>query len=537
MPPASPQPEALKWKLIGALVWHAAAISAANTCFAFALPPSVSTLFRPAGALTHLLLYGLQVCALLGHRAILASNEFEPVTFAKLGIHGRTWISLLLTRVLVRGRTWSHLVATATFFGANILSAVAYATLYAGMKLGGSAAPLTPWSLCFGALLGACYSCSYLVRGCDVLSYPPLQRHRWFRLKERLPAALRTAAYTTFTALALAAAAHRSLLLQPRLLYGWAVSGLLCALCWSVGGALLQLVFSERLHLARLGDPDPNAPLLAELVGGNAIMQDLALLDLALTAEGHGGEAAWRRAAIFADESGRAAWGPLSAHMLGEVRDFTAALAAALPSAAAEAAATARPGAAGAGSGSSAASAAAVRWNVLRMSPSTGLRVVSREQDLAAWNVRSKYHRLGWCLRGLAGLTVAAQRGEDRYGVVLLCEPSLADIAVGLLAAVLALQQYTKFVVATRSRHASPLERLARQVGLVSTAIAGRVTNVTLQPVEEVAFALEAVARNCVNRLAAVYGSKLRDCVLREARAKPACGSVTDLAAVLTSVL
>ncbi|GFR40748.1 hypothetical protein Agub_g1358, partial [Astrephomene gubernaculifera] len=309
---------------------------------------------------------------------------------------------------------------------------------------------------------------------------------------------------------------------------GWAVAGALCSLGWSLGAVLLQLVFSERLQLVRAGDPDPNTPLLTQLASSNTIMQDLALLDLALTAEGQGGEAAWRRAAIFADESGRAAWGPLATHMLGEVREFTLALAAALPSAAADAAAAGRAGA---------GAPATVRWNVLRMSPSTGLRVVSREQDLAAWNVRSKYYRIGWCLRGLCGLTVAAQRGEDRYGVVLLCEPALPDIVLGLLSAVLALQQYTKFMTATRSRHVSKLERLARHLGLVSTAITGRITNVTLQPVEEVAFALEAVARNCVNRLALSYGDKLRECVLREARVKPAYGSMADLAALLTSML
>lgn len=56
-------------------------------------------------------------------------------------------------------------------------------------------------------------------------------------------------------------------------------------------------------------------------------------------------------------------------------------------------------------------------------------------------------HRIGWCLRSLAGLASAAARGEDRYGVVLLCDPGLADILAALLSAVAALQQYTKFVV------------------------------------------------------------------------------------------
>ena len=71
----------------------------------------------------------------------------------------------------------------------------------------------------------------------------------------------------------LSVAAQQSLLLNPRLLYGWALAGTLCALGWALGGVLLQLVFSERLQLATLGDPDPNAPLLAELAGSNTIMQ------------------------------------------------------------------------------------------------------------------------------------------------------------------------------------------------------------------------------------------------------------------------
>jgi nucleoporin NDC1 len=96
---------------------------------------------------------------------------------------------------------------------------------------------------------------------------------------------------------------------------------------------------------------------------------------------------------------------------------------------------------------------------------------------------------------------------------------------------------FVRLQTATRSRQTSPLERLARQLGLVNATITGRVTNVTLQPVEEVSFALEAAARNAVARLASVYGDKLRECVLREARAKPAYGTPADLASLLTSMM
>ena len=46
-------------------------------------------------------------------------------------------------------------------------------------------------------------------------------------------------------------------------------------------------------------------------------------------------------------------------------------------------------------------------------------------------------------MRALSGLT-AASRIEDRYGVVLLCEPLLADVVTTLLSVVLALQHYVK---------------------------------------------------------------------------------------------
>ncbi len=95
---------------------------------------------------------------------------------------------------------------------------------------------------------------------------------------------------------------------------------------------------------------------------------------------------------------------------------------------------------------------------------------------------------------------------------------------------------FPTFQAATRSRHPSTLEHLARAVGLVSTSLCGRVANASLQPVEEVAFALEAVGRNCLNRLVLSYGDKLRD-VLREARAKPSYGSVAELGALLGAVL
>jgi hypothetical protein len=49
-------------------------------------------------------------------------------------------------------------------------------------------------------------------------------------------------------------------------------------------------------------------------------------------------------------------------------------------------------------------------------------------------------------MRAVAALA-AASRSEDRFGVLLLCEPNLADVVTTLLSATLALQQYGKAMV------------------------------------------------------------------------------------------
>lgn len=41
----------------------------------------------------------------------------------------------------------------------------------------------------------------------------------------------------------------------------------------------------------------------------------------------------------------------------------------------------------------------------------------------------------------------AASHSEDRYGVLLLCDPNLADVATTLASTVLVLQQYGKMQV------------------------------------------------------------------------------------------
>lgn len=156
--------DALAWKLTGAFAWHAAAVAAANVAWSLLLPVSTLGLLRAGPAAGYLMLYALQCASLLGQRAVLSANEYPPVTFPKLGVHGRTWVSLLLTRVVVRGRTVQSLTATAALFAANVVTAATYACLFPALKMGQGAGPPLGWSLRFGLLLGTWYSCSHLLR-------------------------------------------------------------------------------------------------------------------------------------------------------------------------------------------------------------------------------------------------------------------------------------------------------------------------------------------------------------------------------------
>lgn len=44
----------------------------------------------------------------------------------------------------------------------------------------------------------------------------------------------------------------------------------------------------------------------------------------------------------------------------------------------------------------------------------------------------------------LSGLVVAGQQGEDRFGVLLLCDPNLSDMLAACVSLSLVLQQFVK---------------------------------------------------------------------------------------------
>jgi len=419
------------------------------------------------------------------------------------------------------------LISVSALLGSTCFCATTF--LYGYPKLRGSPATLT-FSSRYGLMLGLLYTIQHLARCRDVLAYPSVHRHRYFRLRRQMPALLFSSLRIAAAALAITAATGRVLPeggavgLITTLHAGW-----LCAMGYVLGAELLQIVFTERLNLGTLGSSTAPVsaalrPALEALAIPNAVVQDQVLQELALVAEGSGrSDAAWR-ATVFADETGATGWTPLAGFLLTELREFVGQVAAALPATAADA----RTVAAATSGGKS---PAPMQWNVLSASPTTGLRGVSKGQDNAAWVVRANFHRLGFCIRALAALG-ASSRAEDRYGVVLLCQPALADVLVALLSCVSALQAYSRLVSSMTSRSVGPAARALQGVMDAVSAPA----HPTLHQVEYCAYALEDLARASVYRLVRAFGPSLK-ATLSELRTKPPHGTPADAAALLASFL
>lgn len=181
----------------------------------------------------------------------------------------------------------------------------------------------------FSVALAATYLAHVLYFSRDVLHLPTIQRHRYFRIKQQLPAVVAHAAAV--------AAVGCFLGLITSLLSGGGVPTpialvslfegcLLCVLCWMMGTVAIEVVFTERLRPHDYGSRDPAAALEQCLEGKRgAIMRLLALHDLSLLAIDAGKES-WRRTDVFADETG-ARWVPLAQHCVAAIQDLTASMA------------------------------------------------------------------------------------------------------------------------------------------------------------------------------------------------------------------
>ncbi|KAI8475411.1 MAG: hypothetical protein J3K34DRAFT_484678 [Monoraphidium minutum] len=444
-PPDDPFNDLVAWKFIGAASWHTGLFSLGSAVWHLAAAPRSTLpggLLSPAAWLAGAALYATSLLVLYAQRRLLSSSDVPPVHAPRLGLTAATWAGLAAARCALRGRRAADAAAAAALYGAAALSGAAGVAGLAGGAAEGVRGG-TRWLLGYGACLGLLYAVIYLISAGNVLCYPVVQRHRYFRVKQRLRAAARSALILP----TLAAAA--ALVLPPLLpaplraappAAGLAAAawraGVLCAFVWACGAHVLEVVFTEPVAFAADGDSDPTRPLLAALRHPDPLVQDWALADLASVAEaapGRGG----RLAALFADETGANGWGPLVSYCLLELSDLSAVLAAA-----------AAPPAAPPGKGG--APPAGVRWNAGAARGGRGGGGgggPSREQLLAAWHLRGRYYRTVWCLRALSGLAAASLR-LDCFGVAQLCSPGLGDASAGLLGAAGALQAHVRAAAA-----------------------------------------------------------------------------------------
>ena len=77
--------------------------------------------------------------------------------------------------------------------------------------------------------------------------------------------------------------------------------------------------------------------------------------------------------------------------------------------------------------------------------------VPDRQQDVAAWLIRSRYHKASWSICTLADFATASLE-EDRYGILQLTEPGLGTIVQAILSLQLVLQRHLRSTASTGSR-------------------------------------------------------------------------------------
>jgi nucleoporin NDC1 len=271
----------------------------------------------------------------------------------------------------------------------------------------------------------------------DIVTFPSIQRHRYFRIKQQVPYAVPHAALLSITSYilgsVLSVVAGRG---APSL--GAAVplitTSALCLLCWLAGTIAFEVVFTERLRPDDYGSKDCLKAMEACLDNSKGVlMQDFTLFDLSLVATDMG-KASWRREEIFADDSG-ARWSPLASNCMGIINEIAESMASALPK---------KVAAAGAGKTSTTSSAAAAtKWNVVPSELVKGMPIAQRQNLDALSAVSCRYQRGKLAIRTLCDFSIASLT-QDRFGVVQLVHPTLGDVVLQLLCSVLATQQLLK---------------------------------------------------------------------------------------------
>ncbi|KAJ9527467.1 hypothetical protein QJQ45_025791 [Haematococcus lacustris] len=570
-----PSLELQLWRLAGAATWHALFYGTLCAAWTLTLPrPSPGSWFSLASISTYTFLYSLQLLVFMLHHLASSSTEPQPLHVPQLWLPNTSWAAQALSRLLLRDRSVTALLRVAGLAASTCIAAPAFLYAHSQLHYGGTpAAPRLATCVGYGLALGLVYTTQHLVKCRDVLQLPPIHRHRYFKMRQQLPAVLGASLRLALCCLALLLASSwlpPQPSASPLALEGvrplstlLQCSWLLLA-GWLLAPVALDAVFSEPWQpqdqqgggsgagggsggqqqaawgVEAVGESGAGLAALARALGSDSsLVQVLALQQLAWLCEGRGPRFSALRSAVWADDSGRSGWTPLATFLMVEVRDMVAAVAAALPACAGDAS---RPK-------PSAGGAQVVRraWNATSALLSgavgggagQGARPDTWAQGRAAWTLRSRLYRQGsrarpglrFVVRALSGLC-AASRLEDTYGCVLLSSPGLGEAVQGLLAAVLALQTYARLTAAARARRSGRAERLL----MALTWLTGPQPHATLLKAEVAAYTLEQEARRGVQAVAAAFGPSLL-AVVKESPVKAAYGSPPELTALLASML
>ncbi|KAI3429377.1 hypothetical protein D9Q98_005472 [Chlorella vulgaris] len=549
--------DVLRWKVIGAGVWAAAVAATALSVVGLVLHPLVllsparllGSFLRPSAWLSAFALVMAQAPAFAAAALALRAAEPRPPQAHRLVQWPRLApLSMLLSKLSARLDSLADAARSASFLALHALSAALFLSMFSGTHYSSWSLPGgASWTLLYSASLAVLYLLHMVHWSHDVAAFPSVQRHRYFRVKHRLGSAFVQACKLAAAALFSAAAAA---LLHSRVLAGkpaigpepgrtwlglgpatvpWSldgmvaalVAGALCAFCWLGCSLVLEVVVTERLRQDNYSDPDVLGAMAACLGGSKGpLMQALTLHDTCLLASDTG-RAALRRAQVFGDETG-AMWRPVAAACIAELDGLVAAVAAAQ---------SGKPvGSSATGAKADGAGAKAHKWNVLPSALSSKGGLGSSKQQLEALlAARCGYPQAALAARALAGFACASLQ-EDRFGVLQLTQPGLAEVLMCLLGTLGATQQLMRSTASLAPRQLSlgPW-RGDGNAAAWSGCYRG-------PSVDVAAYALRDTLTVVLYRICTAFGSELVE-VLANSKAPPAYGTPSEAAALLQRFL
>ncbi|KAK3254516.1 hypothetical protein CYMTET_36270 [Cymbomonas tetramitiformis] len=287
--------------------------------------PTIGTLLSPRCLLTAVMFHAAQCPLLLVERYVMV--PWEPESKGITVDSPDVWFnaSKFTTFIHCRNELARSLALCVSYICSGILCACILLLRQGGEgKAGGVLSNIS-----FGASLGLAYTAHILYVEDYALSFPSLQRNRFFRMKQRLPKAIGVACWTTCAALLLHAL-FSFLPFDLRVNLGRPVwrgcAGFVVAFAWSIGHQVLEVVHTERhLFLSELPHATPEdhcKALLASLKKERVpLIRHLGYHDMALLATQEG-QMVWRRKAIFTGAT-EATWKALFAHFVQPITSLT----------------------------------------------------------------------------------------------------------------------------------------------------------------------------------------------------------------------